>query len=63
MGVVLAKTRVDAIHSQLMGAYDIRNALFHRDDDSGITHDLIDAIEACVFQMLDFEVAKAKRTP
>jgi hypothetical protein len=58
VGGVLSRSRIEALNRRLHSAYSARTALLHKDDDSQITPDLLDDLEAAAFQLVDFELAK-----
>jgi hypothetical protein len=58
VGGVVSRRRIEALNGRLRRAYEARTDLLHRDDDSRITPDLLDDLEAAAFELVDFELAK-----
>jgi hypothetical protein len=58
VGGVLSPPRIEALNRRLERAYSARTDLLHRDDDSQITRDLLEDLEAAAFELVDFELAK-----
>jgi hypothetical protein len=58
IGGVLSRQRIEDLNRRFGKAYDARNALFHRDDDSKVTLELLQDLEAAAFELVDFELRK-----
>lgn len=58
VGSVTSPTVVDQLYGRLEAAYDIRNDLVHRADDSRITNELLDQLETDDHTLVDFELSK-----
>jgi hypothetical protein len=59
IGGVLSPLRIQELNDKIARAYQLRTALFHRDDDSGINEASLRELEEVAFQLVDFELAKA----
>ena len=55
---VLGKARVDSLEALFLTAEQARHQLFHRDDDTMITDDLIERLEDGLFQLIEPEVSR-----
>ncbi len=58
-GGVIAQKTIQSLNDCFGNAYEARNALIHRDDDSLVTSGLVKELEDAVFELVDFELAKA----
>ncbi len=55
---VLGRARIDALEALFRKAEQARRLLFHRDDDTLITDELIEELEDGLFQLIEPEVAR-----
>jgi len=56
---VISQARIQGLNNCFQRANRARNDSFHRDDDSLVTSALVDELESAVFELVDFELAKA----
>ena len=55
---MLGRARIDALEALFRKAEQARRLLFHRDDDTLITDELIEELEDGLFQLIEPEVAR-----
>ena len=58
-GGVISQPRIQSLNNCFQRANKARNRSFHRDDDSLVTLELVQGLEEAVFELVDFELAKA----
>jgi hypothetical protein len=55
-GGPLREAEADELESGLMRAAGVRNKFIHRDESALITPELLEALEDCVYKMIDYEI-------
>ena len=56
---VISQARIQALNTCFGRANKARSRSLHRDDDSLVTSDLVKELEQAVFELVDYELAKA----